>query len=175
VVILSFSGSRRAALLLLASYGILALVSCHASRPGTSQMPVIGVAYVGPVSLNLRQDLAAKSPGVTEVKHGARLDIIDMRRRLVRVRTADGVEGWVDGNLLLTLLDAAGFACSSGSACKTGNPEPSEVMSAIGLAREWGLGSLRVTLGMGTTLVQIEAFLNALPSCVEKTRAIHRG
>ena len=53
----------------------------------------------------------------------------------------------MDGNLLLTLLDAAGFACSSGSACKTGNPEPSEVMTAIGLSREWGLGSLRVTLG----------------------------
>ncbi len=46
-----------------------------------------------------------------------------------------------DGNLLLTLLDAAGFACSSGSACKTGNPEPSEVMNAIGLSRAWGLGS----------------------------------
>jgi cysteine desulfurase len=46
----------------------------------------------------------------------------------------------VDGNLLLTLLDAAGFACSSGSACKTGNPEPSEVMNAIGLSHDWGLG-----------------------------------
>ena len=62
----------------------------------------MGVAYVGPVSLNLRQDIAAKSPGVTEVKHGDRLDIIDVRRRLVRVRTADGAEGWVDANLLLS-------------------------------------------------------------------------
>jgi len=35
------------------------------------------------------------------------------------------------------LLDAAGFACSSGSACKTGNPEPSEVMAAIGLPPQW--------------------------------------
>jgi len=41
----------------------------------------------------------------------------------------------MDGNLLLTLLDAAGFACSSGSACKTGNPEPSEVMAAIDCRR----------------------------------------
>ncbi len=65
-------------------------------------MPVIGIAYVGPVSLNLRQDMAAKSPGVTEVKHGERLDIIDVRRRLVRVRTATGAEGWVDANLLLS-------------------------------------------------------------------------
>ena len=65
-------------------------------------MPVIGLAYVGPVSLNLRQDMAAKSPGVTEVKHGDRLDIIDVRRRLVRVRTVKGAEGWVDANLLLS-------------------------------------------------------------------------
>jgi len=102
VVIFSFSGSRRAALLLLACCGSLALVSCHSPAPGTSQMPVIGIAYVGPVSLNLRQDMAAKSPGVTEVKHGDRLDIIDVRRRLVRVRTVNGAEGWVDANLLLS-------------------------------------------------------------------------
>ena len=78
----------------------------------------------------------------------------------------------VDGNLLLTLLDAAGFACSSGSACKTGNPEPSEVMTAIGLSREWGLGSLRVTLGAGTTPEQVDRFLQSLPGLVEKARSL---
>lgn len=78
----------------------------------------------------------------------------------------------VDGNLLLTLLDAAGFACSSGSACKTGNPEPSDVMKAINLPREWGLGSLRVTLGKETLPEHIEAFLAALPGVVEKARAL---
>jgi cysteine desulfurase len=78
----------------------------------------------------------------------------------------------VDGNLLLTLLDAAGFACSSGSACKTGNPEPSEVMNAIGLSRDWGLGSLRVTLGKDTLPEHVEAFLNVLPALVEKARVL---
>ncbi len=78
----------------------------------------------------------------------------------------------VDGNLLLTLLDAAGFACSSGSACKTGNPEPSEVMAAIGLPREWGLGSLRVTLGMLTETEHVEKFLAALPGLVEQARKL---
>jgi cysteine desulfurase len=78
----------------------------------------------------------------------------------------------VDGNLLLTLLDAAGFACSSGSACKTGNPEPSEVMNAIGLSRAWGLGSLRVTLGVDTTSSDIESFLKVLPALVEKARRL---
>src|SRR5215204_1967173 len=69
----------------------------------------------------------------------------------------------VDGNLLLTLLDAAGFACSSGSACKTGNPEPSEVMNTIGLSHDWGLGSLRVTLGVHTTAQEIDLLLKTLP------------
>lgn len=79
----------------------------------------------------------------------------------------------VDGNLLLTLLDAAGFACSSGSACKTGNPEPSEVMNAIGLSREWDLGSLRVTVGVQTTTADVDTFLNELPLLVEKSRTLH--
>jgi cysteine desulfurase len=78
----------------------------------------------------------------------------------------------MDGNLLLTLLDAAGFACSSGSACKTGNPEPSEVMNAIGLARDWGLGSLRVTLGVPTTAVDVDSFLKVLPELVMKARKL---
>lgn len=81
----------------------------------------------------------------------------------------------VDGNLLLTLLDAAGFACSSGSACKTGNPEPSEVMNAIGLSREWGLGSLRVTLGTGTTVEHVESFLLVLPGLAEKARKLSKS
>src|SRR6266508_5833594 len=81
----------------------------------------------------------------------------------------------VDGNLLLTLLDAAGFACSSGSACKTGNPEPSEVMNAIGLSRDWGLGSLRVTLGKDALPEHVESFLSALPTLVEKARTLNHG
>ena len=78
----------------------------------------------------------------------------------------------MDGNLLLTLLDVAGYACSSGSACKTGNPEPSEVMTAIGISREWGLGSLRVSLGLGTTPAQVDSFLKKLPELVEKARKL---
>lgn len=78
----------------------------------------------------------------------------------------------VDGNALLTLLDAAGFACSSGSACKTGDPEPSEVLTALGLPREWALGSLRLTLGRHTTPEQINQFLAALPALVEQARQL---
>ena len=79
----------------------------------------------------------------------------------------------VDGNALLMLLDVKGFACSSGSACKTGDPEPSDVLTALGLAREWALGSLRVTLGTATTPAEVEAFLDVLPTVVERARLFH--
>jgi cysteine desulfurase len=78
----------------------------------------------------------------------------------------------VDGNNLLTMLDIEGFACSSGSACKTGNPEPSEVLTSLGFTREWALGSLRVTLGMYTTSTELEAFIKVLPEIVGRLRRL---
>ena len=80
----------------------------------------------------------------------------------------------VDGNLLLQMLDSAGFACSSGSACKTGNPEPSEVITSLGYSRDWALGSLRVTLGVDSTPEHVELFLKTLPGLVEKARSLNQ-
>jgi cysteine desulfurase len=78
----------------------------------------------------------------------------------------------VDGNALLMLLDNAGFACSSGSACKTGDPEPSDVLLAMGFSRDWALGSLRVTLGIHTTNEDIESFLTTLPQLLARVRSL---
>ncbi|WP_299028769.1 cysteine desulfurase family protein [uncultured Thermanaerothrix sp.] len=80
----------------------------------------------------------------------------------------------VEANTLLMYLDHAGFACSSGSACKTGNPEPSEVLQAIGFTPQWAMGGLRVTMGRGTTQAHVERFLSILPAVVEKCRVASR-
>jgi cysteine desulfurase len=76
----------------------------------------------------------------------------------------------VDGNHLLMMLDLKGFACSSGSACKTGSPQPSEVLTAIGLPKAWALGSLRVTLGRDSSQEAISDFLDVLPGLIEQQR-----
>lgn len=76
----------------------------------------------------------------------------------------------LDGNLLIQVLDSEGFACSSGSACKTGDPKPSSVLSHLGYSAEWALGSLRVTLGKDTQQEEIAKFLEILPACVERVR-----
>jgi cysteine desulfurase len=78
----------------------------------------------------------------------------------------------VDGNELLMVLDAGGFACSSGSACKTGNPEPSSVITALGIPPAWALGSLRVTLSHLTADEDLEAFLEFLPEVVARVRRL---
>lgn len=76
----------------------------------------------------------------------------------------------VDGNDLAMALDLEGFSCSSGSACKTGNPEPSEVLLAIGLSKELAKGSLRVTVGRNTTDDEISKFFEHLPGVVDRVR-----
>ncbi len=78
----------------------------------------------------------------------------------------------VDGNELLMILDAGGFACSSGSACKTGNPEPSSVITALELPPSWSLGSLRVTLSHLTPDNDLERFLEFLPEAVSRARML---
>lgn len=145
-------------------------------RAGTQNVPyIVGFAESLRLTHEEREQRVAHVKPLRDKIIGTVLETIpdsqltgDMESRLPH--HASFVFNGVDGNLLLTLLDAAGFACSSGSACKTGNPEPSEVMNAIGLTREWGLGSLRVTLGVQTTLTNIDLFLNVLPDLVEKAR-----
>lgn len=150
-------------------------------RAGTQNVPyIVGFAEALRLTHEEREQRAAHVQPLRDKIIGAVLEAIpdsrltgDMNIRLPH--HASFVFKGVDGNLLLTLLDAAGFACSSGSACKTGNPEPSEVMNAIGLEREWGLGSLRVTLGMGTTAEDVESFLAVLPGVVERARLLNHG
>jgi cysteine desulfurase len=78
----------------------------------------------------------------------------------------------VDGNQLLMHLDLDGISASSGSACKTGDPEPSEVLLALGLAPEWALGSLRVTVGRPTQDADTSHLLKVLPVMIEKLRRL---
>lgn len=69
-----------------------------------------------------------------------------------------------EGDSLLFLLDAAGVAVSTGSACQAGIPEPSHVLRAMGRSEIEARGALRVTLGHTSTDADVDAFLAALPN-----------
>ena len=73
-----------------------------------------------------------------------------------------------EGDSLLFLLDAAGVAVSTGSACQAGVPEASHVLLAMGLSEEEARGALRITLGHTSTDADVDAFLAALPDAVAR-------
>jgi cysteine desulfurase len=76
----------------------------------------------------------------------------------------------LDGESILLALDLEGICVSTGSACTTGETEPSFVLKAMGLPREWAIGSVRMTLGHATTDKDIDRVLNVLPGIVERLR-----
>ena len=76
------------------------------------------------------------------------------------------------GEALVVALDLEGFAVSSGSACTSGNTEPSHVILALGIEREVAQGSLRLTVGRDTTEADVDALLEALPPIVARLRSI---
>ena len=78
----------------------------------------------------------------------------------------------IEGEALLLRLDLAGIAASSGSACASGSVEPSHVLTAIGLSPETARGSLRMTLGAGTTEEEIDEVIRVLPEIVEDLRSM---
>ncbi|NLY29372.1 MAG: cysteine desulfurase NifS [Firmicutes bacterium] len=77
---------------------------------------------------------------------------------------------FIEGESLLLNLDMQGIAASSGSACTSGSLEPSHVLLALGLPHEIAHGSLRLTLGRGTSAADIDNVLEALPGIVDRLR-----
>ncbi len=76
----------------------------------------------------------------------------------------------VDGESILLALDLEGICVSTGSACTTGETEPSFVLVSMGLPGEWAAGSVRMTLGHATTEVDIERVIKVMPGIVQRLR-----
>lgn len=75
-----------------------------------------------------------------------------------------------EGETLLLLLDQAGIACSSGSACQSGAIDPSHVLTALGVPRKLAIGSLRFSLGRDSSDADVDAVLEVLPAIVAQAR-----
>lgn len=78
----------------------------------------------------------------------------------------------VEANALLMHLDMHGIAASSGSACKTGDPEPAETLLAMGFSAEDAMSGLRLSVGKQTTEAEIDYTVDVLVGAVEKLRAL---
>lgn len=73
------------------------------------------------------------------------------------------IEG-IDGEMLLMQLDQKNIAVSSGSACASGQREPSPVLAAMGIAPEQAKSAIRISLGKANTEAEIIEFIKQLTS-----------
>lgn len=74
---------------------------------------------------------------------------------------------YVEGEALLSALDARGFAVGSGSACTSSALEPSHVLAAMGALTH---GNIRLALPRATSPADVDRFLAELPGVVAGVR-----
>ena len=86
--------------------------------------------------------------------------------------TANIAFEYIEGEGILLLLNKAGIAASSGSACTSGSLEPSHVMKAMGIPYTAAHGTVRFSLSRYNTLEEIERVIAAVPPIVEKLRRL---
>lgn len=78
----------------------------------------------------------------------------------------------VEGESLLMMLDMAGIAVSTGSACSSKSLHSSHVLTSIGLEPDYIHGSVRISLGRENTMDEIQFLLESLRETVKKLRQI---
>jgi cysteine desulfurase len=71
---------------------------------------------------------------------------------------------------LVQSLDLEGFSVSSGSACASGNPEPSHVLRAMGRTFEQASAAARISFGPEMPWSDLERFALALEKTVTRMR-----
>jgi cysteine desulfurase len=67
-------------------------------------------------------------------------------------------------------LDHHEICASSGSACTSSSSEPSHVLVAMGLARDWLFGALRLTFGASSSASDVDVLLETIPPLVAAAR-----
>jgi cysteine desulfurase len=77
---------------------------------------------------------------------------------------------FIEGESMLMLLDRAGIAVSTGSACSSRALEPSHVLTAIGLPPEDAHGSLRISISKYTSVEDLDYTIENLKKIVERLR-----
>ena len=105
--------------------------------------------------------------GIREIVPGAKLNG-HVTRRLPNTlnMTLPGMRG----ESLVLLLDRRGVCFSSGSACKSGKPEPSHALTAMGLTDEEAHCTVRFSLGVGNTEDDIRYVVDSLAEVVENAK-----
>ncbi len=147
-------------------------------RAGTGNTPAI-VGFGKAVELAVR-DIMINSKKVSMLRNyfikelQSKLDMVFLNGHPIQ-RLPNNVSvafGMVEGESILFLLDMAGVAVSTGSACSSGSLQPSYVLQAIGLPADLVQGTIRFSLSRSTTKEELDYVLEELGKILKKMRKI---
>lgn len=147
-------------------------------RAGTENVP--GIAGFGAAVEAAAREMAETSQRLAQMRDGFESAIMTgvpgamvnggSARRLPQISNI-GFPG-IEGEALLLALDVQGVSVSTGSACRSGAPEGSHVLKAMGVEPELARGSIRFSFGSGNDAAQIDGVAKIV---VETVRRLRKG
>lgn len=78
----------------------------------------------------------------------------------------------INAESLITLLNLNGVCVSAGSACSSGEKEPSRVLKEIGLKDEYAFSTLRISISEDTTKQECDEFVKVLKKCIASLQMV---
>lgn len=147
-------------------------------RAGTEN--VAGIVALGKASELAGKYMAYENEDVKELRDYLESNILKgIPKTVVNGDTANRVPNttnlafeFIEGESILLLLDMAGIAASSGSACTTGSLEPSHVLRAMGVPYTSAHGSVRFSLSRFNTKAEMDIIIETLVHAIKKLREI---
>jgi cysteine desulfurase len=145
-------------------------------RAGTEN--VAGIVGLGKAVELRGREMHAEAPRVAALRdrlwEGVRARVPEVRlsghptQRLPG--TASLLFRHVESESIVLGLDLKGIGVSAGSACTSGNVEPSHVLVAMGVPLDWAMGAVRCSLGRSTSAEDIDYVVECVEPLVRKLR-----
>jgi cysteine desulfurase len=146
-------------------------------HPGTESVPqVVGMAVALELAYAERESESAYwTPIRDRVIQGLLSSIEESRLNghpTERLATNVNVSfAGISGEDLVLMLDRVGICTSTGSACTTGKVDPSHVLLALGMSRQYALGGLRLTFGHACHDLDPGQLVSQIGELVEELRS----
>ncbi|MDP2626998.1 MAG: cysteine desulfurase NifS [Candidatus Rokubacteria bacterium] len=147
-------------------------------RAGTENVP--GIVGLGRAVEIRGRDMAAEAPRLTALRNrlwegiGAAMPEVRLNGHPTErlPGTCNMCFRHVESESIVLGLDLKGIGVSAGSACTSGNVEPSYVLVAMGIPVDWAMGSVRCSLGRSTTAEDIDYVIESVVPLVAKLRSL---
>ena len=148
----------------------------YGRRPGTQNTSgIVGFAKAVELlgSLENRQKRSEKIFVLRDllIKGLSKIQKAELNGPVGETRVADNVSFTfhnVDQDALMTALDLAGIAASTGSACVSGSSEPSHVIQALGKVNTGQASTIRFTLGSSTSAMDIKSVIKIVSKIISE-------